>query len=114
MGTRGSFPGGKTAGDDADHLHSSSVEIKNAWSCTSTPNTPLWRGGQLKHRDNFTFTFAFYTSSFEIDACLMWGNIYDAESLHHGLRTLSVDKESFRYFTSHFFVLELVIAVCDS
>jgi hypothetical protein len=23
------------------------------------PNTPSWRGAQLKHRDNFTFTFAF-------------------------------------------------------
>jgi hypothetical protein len=22
------------------------------------PNTPSWRGAQLKHRDNFTFTFA--------------------------------------------------------
>jgi len=21
------------------------------------PNTPLWRGAQLKHRDNFAFTF---------------------------------------------------------
>jgi hypothetical protein len=24
----------------------------------SLPNTPSWRGAQLKHRDNFTFTFA--------------------------------------------------------
>jgi hypothetical protein len=23
------------------------------------PNTPSWRGAQLKHRDNFTFTFFF-------------------------------------------------------
>jgi len=23
------------------------------------PNTPSWRGAQLKHRDNFTFTFTF-------------------------------------------------------
>jgi len=22
------------------------------------PNTPSWRGAQLKHRDNFTFTFS--------------------------------------------------------
>jgi hypothetical protein len=22
-----------------------------------SPNTPSWRGAQLKHRDNFTFTF---------------------------------------------------------
>jgi len=32
-----------------------------------SPNTPLWRGAQLKHRENFTFTlfifthFVFYT-----------------------------------------------------
>jgi len=26
------------------------------------PNTPSWRGAQLKHRDNFTFTFTIYTS----------------------------------------------------
>jgi hypothetical protein len=24
------------------------------------PNTPSWRGAQLKHRDIFTFTFTFY------------------------------------------------------
>jgi hypothetical protein len=24
------------------------------------PNTPPWRGAQLKHRDNFNFTFTFY------------------------------------------------------
>jgi hypothetical protein len=23
----------------------------------SLPNTPSWRGAQLKHRDNFTFNF---------------------------------------------------------
>jgi len=22
-----------------------------------SPNTPSWRGAQLKHRDNFTFSF---------------------------------------------------------
>jgi hypothetical protein len=25
----------------------------------SLPNTPSWHGAQLKHRDNFTFTFTF-------------------------------------------------------
>jgi hypothetical protein len=25
------------------------------------PNTPPWRGAQLKHRDNFTYIFTFYT-----------------------------------------------------
>jgi hypothetical protein len=35
---------------------------KNEWSYTSTPNTPSWRGAQLKHRDKFTFTFKPYTA----------------------------------------------------
>jgi hypothetical protein len=26
------------------------------------PNTPPWHSAQLKHRDNFTFTFTFYVS----------------------------------------------------
>jgi hypothetical protein len=25
-----------------------------------SPNTPSWHGAQLKHWDNFTFTFTFY------------------------------------------------------
>jgi hypothetical protein len=41
--TRCSFPWGKAAG---------------AWSCTSTLQTPSWRGAQLKkHRDRFTLQF---------------------------------------------------------
>jgi hypothetical protein len=52
---------------EADHPHTSSAEVKNAWSCTSTPNTPSWCGAQLKHRDNFTFTFTFtFTFSYII------------------------------------------------
>jgi hypothetical protein len=27
------------------------------------PNTPSWRGDQLKHRDNFTFTFTIHLKS---------------------------------------------------
>jgi hypothetical protein len=26
---------------------------------TPFPNTPSWRGAQLKHRNNFTFAFTF-------------------------------------------------------
>jgi hypothetical protein len=26
-----------------------------------SPNTPSWRGAQLKHRDNFTFTLLYFT-----------------------------------------------------
>jgi hypothetical protein len=52
MGTRGSFPGVKRPGREADHSPLSSAEVKSAWSYTST--TPS-RGAQLKHGDNFTF-----------------------------------------------------------
>jgi len=37
MGTRGSFPGVKRQGCEADHSLTSRAEIKNAWSYTSTP-----------------------------------------------------------------------------
>jgi len=43
---------------EADHSSSSSAEVKE-WVelYLQSPNTPSWRGAQLKHRDNFTFTF---------------------------------------------------------
>jgi hypothetical protein len=37
MGTRGSFPGGKAAGREADHSAPFNAEVKNAWSYTSPP-----------------------------------------------------------------------------
>jgi hypothetical protein len=48
MGTRGSFPGDKAVGREADYSSPSRAEVKNAWSFTSIPNTPSWRGVQLK------------------------------------------------------------------
>jgi hypothetical protein len=41
VGTRGSFPGGKAAGREADHSPLSSAEVKNAWNYTSTPRIRL-------------------------------------------------------------------------
>jgi hypothetical protein len=36
------------SGREANHSPPSSAEVKkNGWSCTSTPNTPSWRGAQL-------------------------------------------------------------------
>jgi hypothetical protein len=54
MGTRGSFPGG--TGREADHSPPSSAEVEE-WVelYLHSPNTPSWRGAQLKYRDNFTF-----------------------------------------------------------
>jgi hypothetical protein len=56
MGTRGSFPGGKVTGTWSCHSPPSSAEVKE-WvePYFHSPNTPSWRGAQLKHRDNFTF-----------------------------------------------------------
>jgi hypothetical protein len=42
----------KRLGREADHSPSSSVELYS-----HSPSTPSWRGTQLKHRGNFTFTF---------------------------------------------------------
>jgi hypothetical protein len=39
---------------EADHLPPSSVEVKNAWSYTSTPQYVFMAWCLVKHRDNFT------------------------------------------------------------
>jgi hypothetical protein len=62
METRGSFPGVKRPGREADHSLPSSAEVKERVELyRHSPNKPSWRGAQLKHRNNFTlaFTFAF-------------------------------------------------------
>jgi hypothetical protein len=50
--------GVKRPGFEADHLPPCSAEVKE-WVelYFHSPNTPPWRGAQLKHKDNFTFTF---------------------------------------------------------
>jgi hypothetical protein len=45
---------------EADHSLPSSAEVKNAWSCTSTPQYAFIAWCLVKHRDNFTFTFYLY------------------------------------------------------
>jgi hypothetical protein len=57
MDTRGSFPGVKQTGREANHSPPSGAEVKEWLELyLHSPSTPLWRGAQLKHRDNFTFT----------------------------------------------------------
>jgi hypothetical protein len=57
MGTRGSFPGVKRPGPEADYSPPSSAEVKEWLELyLHSPNTLPWRGAQLKQRDNFTFT----------------------------------------------------------
>jgi len=47
----------KRPGRKADHSPPFSAEVKE-WVelYLHSPNTPWWRGAQLKHKDNFTFT----------------------------------------------------------
>jgi hypothetical protein len=48
--------GVKRPGRKADHSPPSSAEVKECVELyLHSPNTPSWRGAQLKHRDNFTF-----------------------------------------------------------
>jgi hypothetical protein len=52
----------KWPGHEADHSPPSSAKVKECVQLyIHSPNTLPWRGAQLKHRDNFTFTF--YLSS---------------------------------------------------
>jgi hypothetical protein len=49
--------GVKRPGREPDHSPQSSAEIKERVELyLHSPNTPSWRGAQLKHRNNFTFT----------------------------------------------------------
>jgi hypothetical protein len=49
----------KRPGREADHSPTSSAEVKNAWSYTSTPLYVFMAWCLVKHRDNCTFTFTF-------------------------------------------------------
>jgi len=44
MGIRGSFPGVKWLGHEADHSTPSGAEVKNTWSYTFTPLMSSWCG----------------------------------------------------------------------
>jgi hypothetical protein len=55
--------GVKRLGREADHSPPSSAEVKERVELyLRFPNTPSWRGAQLRHRDNFTFAFTFCQS----------------------------------------------------
>jgi hypothetical protein len=56
MGTGVSFPGVKRPEHEANHSPTAGVEVKNAWSYTSTPQYVFMSWCLVKHRDNFTFT----------------------------------------------------------
>jgi hypothetical protein len=54
--------GVKRPGREADHSPPSIVEVKNAWSYTTTPQYVFMEWCLVKHRDNFTFTFRISTN----------------------------------------------------
>jgi len=58
MGTRGSFPWCKEAGE-ADNSPPSIAELKNAWTYTSTPQYAFMAGVELKTRGQL-YLFTFY------------------------------------------------------
>jgi hypothetical protein len=58
-GHTASYPldaGSKVAGRDADHTLPACVEIKNNWSCTSTPPYAFMAWWLAKHKKNLIFT----------------------------------------------------------
>jgi hypothetical protein len=56
MGTRGSFPGVKRPGREADQSLHLVLRSKNEWSYTSTPQYTFMAWCLVKHRD-FTFFY---------------------------------------------------------
>jgi hypothetical protein len=60
MGTRGSFPGDKAAGREADHLPPPSAEVKNVWSYNSTPQHNFIEWCSVKAQEKlYLLPFAF-------------------------------------------------------
>jgi hypothetical protein len=51
----GPFPRLKRPGREADHSLPSSVEVKNAWSYTSTPQYVFMEWYLVKHKDNYPY-----------------------------------------------------------
>jgi hypothetical protein len=74
----GSFRGGKAAGAWSDHSPPSSVQIKNLWSCTSTPHIHL-RGLYREEGRNLP--------------CILYRNVSSGSSVQASLNIL------FLYYT---------------
>jgi hypothetical protein len=60
MDTRGIFLGVKWPELETDHSPTSNAEVRECMELyLYYLNTPSWRGAQIKHRSNFTFTVTF-------------------------------------------------------
>jgi hypothetical protein len=88
MGTRGSFVEIKRSGREADYSHPSSVEVKNAWSYTSTPQYVFMAWCLVKHRDNFTFTLISVSSSSHFTGTKISGVVAEAWAQSHSVMPL--------------------------
>jgi hypothetical protein len=91
---RGSFPAVKRPGCEADYSPPSSAEVKNVCGAIPPlPNTPSWRGAQLKHRDYFTSVVVvvvvvvvvanFMIRLVETSGCMISNKLSQVESLSH-------------------------------
>jgi hypothetical protein len=70
-------------GREADHSPPYSAEVKECVELyLHSPNTPPWCGAQLKHRDNFTFTFYSYSCA-RLQSSRRWGGgVWNWSSTH--------------------------------
>jgi hypothetical protein len=66
MGTRDSFPGVKRPGRETHYSRLSSVEVKNAWSYTPTPQYVFMSWCLVKHKDKFTFTLKIHKNKYTV------------------------------------------------
>jgi hypothetical protein len=67
------FLGLKRPVREADHSPPSSVEVKNAWSYTFTPQYVFMAWCLTTHRDNFTFCLNYYSSTHSLNSALDGG-----------------------------------------
>jgi len=71
MGTRGSFPGGKGPGREANHSPPSGAEAKSAWIYTSTPPI-LLHGVELGLKKAEWQIYLFMESSVFLTGMFIW------------------------------------------
>jgi hypothetical protein len=64
-----SLPGNKASRAQADHLHPSGAEVKNAWSYTSIPPYVFMAWCLVKYRSDFTLILQECTISSDMFTC---------------------------------------------
>jgi len=100
-GYRESFPGGKAAGHEVDHLTPSTDEVKNEWNYTSSPPVCL----HVVDRNNFTFsllpcTFYKFCSRHVLRKCIQHYKPFNINVCR--FTTMSQIKPSFTSATTYY------------